>query len=99
MNITLNKMAELTIEEFADMNNLTMEINERNLPLDDPARFYAQFKDTWINGYGVLIGRYGNGATPEEAINDYKGKISQMTLIVDPLGGIRTYIQPVRIKN
>lgn len=82
MEILRKLISVMTIEEFADKHNLIMEVRERNVPENDPSRFYAQFKNSELtHGRCFLIGAYGNGATEEEAINNYIKEISQKTMV------------------
>lgn len=83
MQIETDYIAKMTIEEFAEKHNLTMQITERNAKENDPARYYARFKRSDIKGDGVLIGSYGDGATPEDAIRDYARTINLKTLVID----------------
>lgn len=66
-----------TLEELAEKYHLKMVVVERGKS-DAPVfykwpdeRYFASFEDVEEKGYGVLIGTYGNGATPGEAIVDY----------------------------
>ncbi len=81
MQVVANTIKQGSIEEFAIANGLTMKVVERTLPIGDPMRFYAMFDQCDVQGDGVLIGEYGNGATPEEAIEAYAQRISLKTLI------------------
>jgi len=82
-----NEPHYITIEEFAEKHDLTMEVRERGFKYpnkDRYMRFYAEFSNTWVENDGLLRGTYGNGATEEEAIEAYAGIIQNETLIVDP---------------
>lgn len=81
MKIVKDFIRQGTIEEFAVFHNLQMVVSERRLPLGDLMRFYAKFEDCDLKGDGVLIGMFGNGPTPEQAIKDYARKISLQTLV------------------
>jgi len=100
MKTTIEKIPEITIEEYAETNDLEMVVKERELPENDPARFYASFKHCDVKGDGVLIGSFGNGATPEEAIANYGREIHLKTLVYeDCFKGPRREIRPVRIRH
>lgn len=47
------------------------------------SRFYAMFDKVWVaeGDRGGAVRYYGNGSTPEEAMQDYLQKISGKTLI------------------
>jgi hypothetical protein len=82
MEIVKDFIKQGSIQEFAVANNLRMLVKERRLPADDACRFYACFEDCDIKGDGVLIGEFGNGSTPEQAIEAYAKKISLRTLVI-----------------
>lgn len=70
-----------TIEEFAEREGLVMEIRERS-DQASPTRFYARFdKSEMLEGH-FLVGNYGNGSTPEEAIANYASEISGRCLVI-----------------
>jgi hypothetical protein len=48
----------------------------------DLERFYAELEHVEVKGNGVLIGMYGNGATPDEAMENYLKKITGQTLVI-----------------
>ena len=83
MKIKLHDIPSMTIEQFADAHNLVMEVHERNLPENDPHRYYAHFERCDIGGDGRLIGEFGDGRTPGEAIDNYADKISLKTIVID----------------
>lgn len=85
MQVVSNTIKQGSISEFAIANGLTMVVVERTLPIGDPSRFYAKFDQCDVQGDGVLVAEYGNGATPEEAIEAYAQKISLKTLILNGL--------------
>jgi hypothetical protein len=83
MKIVFHTMEEQTIEQFADTHKLTMEVYERSLPIGHKERFYAHFELCEIIDNGVLIGAFGNGRTPEEAIANYATEISMKRIVID----------------
>lgn len=82
MQIRMNPVARMTLQEFAEQHNLVMEINERN-PNEHPnlLRYYASFECCEVKGDGVLIGEFGDGKTPEDAMEDYTKRISNKVLV------------------
>jgi hypothetical protein len=50
---------------------------------DKKSRFYAMLENVWVSegDKGGAVGSYGNGSTPEEAMEDYLRKIAGETLI------------------
>lgn len=78
MKIKRNFMPWISLDEFADEHNLTLEINERDLSIKAP-RFYTQFKYTEVDSGNVV---YGDGNTEDEAIEDYCKKISGQIIII-----------------
>lgn len=58
-------------EDFADKHGLIMQVRERG-GANASAAYYAHFGDVEVMERGCLIGEYGNGATPEEAIENYR---------------------------
>ena len=81
MKIVQETIQTGTFEEFADAHGLQMKVVERRLPVGDPCRFYARLDGVEEKQGNCLVGIYGNGPTPEEAIRDYAKQIS-MKLIV-----------------
>lgn len=76
-----------TIQAFAEKNDLTMKIVERDPAYQNVGRFYAKFEGTEVKGDGVLTTVFGNGSTEDEAIHAYAREISETTLsIQDPNG-------------
>lgn len=87
----------MTIEEFADANNLMMVINERKLPRGNPSRYCAKFRDCEVMLGGMLVGKCGYGATPEEAIKNYAPEISLQRIAIDALSKNRREIEVPRL--
>ena len=82
MRIEREMQPRTTIEQFADLHDLTMLIRERPKDLWRHGRFWASFEDCEEKGDGTLIGTYGNGDSEAEAIADYGEKISGKTLVI-----------------
>jgi len=98
MKIENNFIEEISIEEFAEKNDLVMQVFERRVPITNPNRFYACFKHCEEKGDGVLIGTYGNGVTPDLAINEYVKMISLKTLVIDAYSDSRKEIKVPRLR-
>lgn len=73
----------VSLEEFADKHNLTMEVRER-----DDGSWYAKFEDVHVVTGMCLVGEFGNGATEFEAIENYAKEISKTTIRVGYHNGI-----------
>lgn len=98
MEIVNKFIPEMTIGEFADQHNLVMEVSERRVPVDSPNRYYAHFKDAEISEGNFLRGAYGDGSTPEEAIDEYAKEISTKRLIVGAYSPHRSEYDVPRLK-
>jgi hypothetical protein len=77
----------MPLAKFADQHGLTMQIGERTKtfycgPDFENARFYARFKDCEVADDHVLRGVFGNGSTPERAMDAYAKEISGQKLVV-----------------
>ena len=81
MKTKMFELKRMTIDEFAEENGLTMEIHERSA-IDSPTRFYANFEGAEISEYPGLVGAYGNGATPDEAVDNYAEEISGKLVVI-----------------
>lgn len=98
MKIERHEIETASIEAFADKHGLVMEIRERKKPIGDPSRYYAHFKSAEAReGTHCLIGLFGNGRTPEEAIAEYAETISLRTLIIDAMSKERREIEVPRL--
>lgn len=97
MKIEREDIPQMCIEAFAEANDLVMEIIERPLPIGDGGRYYAKFKKCEVKDGGCLVGKYGNGATPEEAIKAYAPQISLRTLVFSAMSGDRLEIRVPRL--
>ena len=62
---------------------------------DKNARFYASFEDVEVKGRGVLIGAFGDGSTPEEAMEDYLKKIMGKVLVYRAMSEYRKEVAVV----
>ena len=67
---------EKSLEAFADAHALTMIVRERGEHSSRYGkRFYAHFDGVEVMDRGMLVTDTGNGDTPEEAIEDYLGRL------------------------
>lgn len=69
-------------EEFAENNDLTLEIYERplNSGLD---RYYVHFKNCEVSNGVCLAGVFGNGKTVFDAIEEYKLRLVGQKIVID----------------
>lgn len=98
MEIRIERVPKTTIEEFAEKHGLVMEVTERALPNSNDSRYFASFENSDIKEGSMLIGAFGNGATPEEAIANYAKRISLQKLVVDAFGENRKEFSVPRLK-
>ena len=70
-----------TLVEFADKHGLTMTVGEREGT--GPNQFFAHFNRVDEMRDRMLVGTYGDGATPDEAIAAYGDKIQGKRLVYD----------------
>jgi len=87
MEIEMLAANRMPLTKFADEHGLTMQIGERTETFYcgtdfENARFYARFKDCEVADDHVLRGVYGNGSTPERAMDAYAKAISGQKLVV-----------------
>lgn len=80
MKIVREMLSRGRIEDFADQHELTMKVFERHAH-SSPDRFYAHFDRVDVKEGSVLVGRFGDGATEDQAIADYANKISGAFLV------------------
>lgn len=68
----------MTILEFADVIDQGIKI--RYCPNQD-GRFYATFESGEVKDGCCLVGSFGNGTSPSEAINEYANEIAGETIV------------------
>lgn len=81
----------LEITEFEKEIKREVVITERrarNLP-----KYYASFENSEVMSAGMLCGVYGNGATMDEAIQDYCEIISKKEVTFDAYSSSREEIE------
>jgi len=96
MEIIRKHIPVMTLEQFADQNNLALEINERENPPYWTKRFYANFRNCEVKDGPLLCSAFGDGDTEEEAIEAYKKEIGQRCLVIIEKGSARREIKAPR---
>ena len=78
MKITYVKYVEPStdISAFADLHGLEMVVQERDPSFPEFQKYYANFVEVEVIKDGMLESRFGNGSTPEYAIQEYCRQIS-----------------------
>jgi hypothetical protein len=86
--------------EFTAKHGLDVEVTERFLgqfpgyqSKFDVPRYYAQYKNSDTKEPHVLVGTYGDGDTPEAAIEDYKRALTGKLLVIGAFTSERREIQ------
>lgn len=97
MRTIQNSIEQIDIEKFADRYGLIMEIHERAKLIGHTGRYYAHFRDAEVREGSLLIGVFGDGSTPREAITNYAREISLRNLIIDAMGEARREIPVPRL--
>lgn len=97
--MTVERIPDATLEQFAARHDLTLEVKERRTALDSPMRFFASFKGTEVKGDRVLTGVYGDGNTPDAAAADYAKSISLTRIVVDAMTKNRREIDVPRLTH
>ena len=97
MKTKITAIPESTIEKFAEELDLEMVIKERREPVGSPMCYYASFSYAEEQNNGFLISNYGNGATPEDAVNDYAKQIEMKTLVIHDYTDARREIKVPRL--
>lgn len=78
--------APITFEGFAAKHNLKMLVTERSVDgtlIQADSRYYARFDHSETSEGAVLVGTYGDGATPEQAISNYQNILIGKRLVID----------------
>jgi len=84
MKIQLNPAGHKSLQEFAKVNDLVLEVNEREpefLAGRKLPRYYVEFQRCEIKDDYILTSATGNGDTIEEALADYAKQISRKQLV------------------
>lgn len=99
MKVEVHYVEKNTLEAFADEHDLTVVVYEREpellrLPRIGPnARFFAEFQCCEVKEGRVLCSYYGDGPTPEAAMEDYARRISGKLLVMNAYSPTRKEIQ------
>jgi hypothetical protein len=78
----------MDIQTFAEAHGLEIEIKLRpkKYRSSERARYYASIPSAEMLGAGgVLVSKFGNGATEEEAVAAYGEAISEEVLVIDAM--------------
>ena len=70
----------MNIEDYADCINAEIVVRRYD---NQNNRWMAEFNHCEVKGEGVLIGTYGNGTTPQEAIQAYVDQICGKTVVFE----------------
>lgn len=97
MKIELIELPRITIENFADQENLVMVVTERRKEITDVSRYFAAFKNVEVLTNGCLASVYGDGIHPDYAIAHYAQKISPTRIVVDAMKASRREILVPRL--
>lgn len=97
MKTVINRVPEMSLAEFADQHDLTLEISERRHP--GLPRYYAAFQRCEVMEDHCLVGVHGNGQTPEDATADYALRISLTRIAVNAYREDRREIEVPRLKE
>lgn len=91
MKITVKKFGDpsiQTLEQLADKYDLEMEAVERDLALwfnDKRARYFARFQHVDVMKDGFLLGVFGDGETPSDAIAKYAERLRGRRIVIRPM--------------
>ena len=83
MKIKMFPAERMTISGFAKKHGLIMEVHEREAEMGEWLRFHASFPNAEIKVGPGLIGSFGDGRTPLEAIKNYATEISGKLLVIN----------------
>ncbi len=101
MKVVINRRGQtgperVKFSEFASINNLTLEVNERarrrdysgygNGPVGPLRRYWVHFDRVEAIEGCMLAGYSGNGDTIAEAIRDYAGKLAGARIVHKAMG-------------
>ena len=83
MKINYNLVKRSSLEDFANKHKLELDVNERT----DPAlpKYYVAFKSSEVKDGSMLISSSGDGNTIDEAIDEYKKKVSNKVLVINAM--------------
>lgn len=87
----------MDIVDFAQANNLEIEVKERPYLEGHEARYFADFTESEIMENGYLVGAYGDGRTIDEAIAAWAERVSLCRIAVRAYKPDRREIQVPRL--
>jgi hypothetical protein len=80
MDTTTKRLLQICAAFESDGVSPQIVIRVRNTG-PDSTRFYCDISHVEVKGNGVLISLCGNGPTPDDAMENYLGKITGTTLV------------------
>lgn len=85
----------MTLSELSEMMDVNLEV--KYLPKRENRKWICRFDNTEVKGDGVLIGKYGDGDSPDEAINDYATSIAGKTIVLNAYGNRKEFKVPASL--
>lgn len=76
------KPTDMVIHLYMFLDTIDCNLKLFRFP-NQNGRWLAEIENGEIKEPGVLVGKFGTGQTPEEAIEDYVQKIKGQTLVVN----------------
>ena len=74
----------MTLYDLATLINKQIEILHRpSETLDSSSLWYAKLDDVEIKDGAILSGSFGNGRTPEEALQNYVKELKGQKIVID----------------
>ncbi len=98
MKTTIENIPYMNLVEFADKHDLELMVVERKTNARSDHRYYAHFKNCEIKYGNMLVGTFGNGNTPKQAIDEYASKISMKRIVICAFSDDRLEIEVPRLK-
>jgi hypothetical protein len=71
------------LRRFAELHNLSLYVNERDIEAPRQYHFYAYFKNVSFKDGDMMRAPFGEGATEDDAVADYAALLSGKILIED----------------
>ncbi len=82
MKIIIKRQPRMSLARFADKHKVTMMVGERDPGWARESKFFAHFEPSpEIMRDGFLVGSFGDGATPNEAIANFAKEISGKRIV------------------
>lgn len=85
MKVIIKKALRMSLKNFAEKHNLTLEITERQENRGHACyeNYYCRFKSCEVKQGSILSSVFGNGESPHEATKNYASRISNTLLVVN----------------